>query len=206
AGRDDNGARHCGRFSVCFLPDWASCGERRFHVCDIKHFLDDVLQGGAELAQNLLCVHISLAHLRFHVRVDHIPLVIEAQLTGNVDRVTDLHGLSKAVRLLPGQSESFHIFFEKCHYFSFTQRFNRRTHPWILYVLRRSVVNLDRTDNTGRSLWNCGLLGTSLQWCNGRAIAKPVGGSTWHSHTRAHFGHGKGELRPVSSGRGTGTF
>ena len=26
------------------------------------------------------------------------------------------------------------------------------------------------------------------------------------NETRAHFGHGKGELRPVSSGRGTGTF
>ena len=82
---------------------------------------------GAELTKDLLCVRISLAHLRFHVRVvadpaavikrsrtDYIPLVIVAQLTGNVDRVIDLHGLGIAVLLLPGHSESFHIF-EKCH-------------------------------------------------------------------------------------------
>src|SRR5262249_10560652 len=87
-----------------------------------------------------------------HGRVDHIPLVIEAQLTGNVDRVTDLHGLGKAVRLLPGQSESFHIF-EKCHYCSFAQRFNRRSYAWILYVVRRSVVYFNQTDNKRRSLW-----------------------------------------------------
>src|SRR5689334_16240805 len=70
---------------------------------------------------DFFCVRISLAHLRFHVRVvadpaavikrsrtDYIPFVIMAQLTGNVDSVIDFHGLGVAVLLLPGHSESFH--------------------------------------------------------------------------------------------------
>jgi hypothetical protein len=35
---------------------------------------------------------------------DHIPLVIVAQLTGNVDRVIDLHGLDIAILVLPRHS------------------------------------------------------------------------------------------------------
>src|SRR5215469_14409828 len=61
SGRDHKRASHlrCWR-PISFFSDGSSGCERLLHICDVQYFLDHILQGGAEVTENLLCVRITL--------------------------------------------------------------------------------------------------------------------------------------------------
>jgi len=104
--------------SVGFLAHLAEDGKRRIHIEDIERILNDVVQRCPEARQKLDCIGVGRPHLLFHHRElgrlagfiersgrDQLPLLVVAELAGDMDSVTNLDRLCVSGSIFPRHIE-----------------------------------------------------------------------------------------------------
>src|SRR5262249_32778635 len=115
------------RRGVGFFAHLAGGHKRRIDVENIERLFHHVVEGRPETRQEFCSVGIGHPHLLFHRREvgrfpgfikrrgrDHGPLVVVAELAGDIDSVTDLDRLCVSVSIFPRHTEIGGLFAIRC--------------------------------------------------------------------------------------------